>query len=261
MSLIAFFAGPLPVYIYGLTASLAVIGAFLCAYLLMRFLHEDTSPVWDIFLTGLPIGLLSSRLCYYFHDIGFYQNEPMKLLDFSVGGFSLYGGAAGFLLSVYLYSRIKGENVWQLLDVLIPSFLISLSVMQLGHFFMQLVIGTPMIPDITLRFIPAEYIEFRYRPQGFEHYDYFQPVAFYQSLLYFLSAICLIFLAWFSEYKRKLFDGCVFLSGAFLFGVVRFFCGFMYFSQGGGLHFGQTIALFVAALSVLLIRYRARKAG
>ena len=48
---------------------------------------------------------------------------------------------------------------------------------------MQFSLGTPLGLDIPNDHSLAEYVEYRYRPTGFEAYQYFQPVAYIRILL------------------------------------------------------------------------------
>ena len=54
-----------------------------------------------------------------------------------------------------------------------PAIVFGLVILQITNFMMQFSVGTPLSVDIPNDHTPAEYIEYKYRPSGFEGYLYF----------------------------------------------------------------------------------------
>lgn len=253
MGLIAFFAGQVPVYWYGCTVAAALVLAFLTSNLLLRLWGDKPERLWDIFLLAVPLGLVFSRVGYRVLHPGSMTDIFRGVCDLSVGGFSLYGGAVGCLLGVFLYAHFAGRPFWQLMDMLMPSVVLGLAIIQLGHFFMQLTVGMPIPPDAPNQYTIAEYIEYRYRPSGFENYEYFLPVAFYQAMLQLSVFVILLVVSLYDARSRRFVSGNIFLLGTLLCGLIRFGCGYFYLAVQPGLHWGQLLSLGVSVLALVLL--------
>lgn len=247
---IACWIGGVHVYWYGLVASLAILAGLAVTWPNVRLRGMQLSPVVDFLLGGILLGLLCGRLFYVALHPAQYAGRWGSIFLLSQGGLSVYGAFAGFLLAVWLCCRRAGA-FWRWLDVLTPALVLGLAIDQLGHFAFQAVVGVPFAGRV------AEYVEYAFRPSGFERYEYFFPVALYQSAwqgVVFLLALALSFLqvAW-----GKVADGMVFLSAFSLVCTGRFFFGFFYLTtQPGTLHTGQWLALLGFALCATAIAAR-----
>lgn len=259
MGLVAFFIGSVPVYWYGCTAVIAILIAFITSWAIFRLNEEKTSVVWDVFILVIPFCFIFSRLFHVLWKLPYYIDMPWRIVDFGSGGFSQYGAVVGFLIAIYLYSCWNDQPVWLLLDLLTVPAVLGLAVMQIGHFFMQLTVGIPLPDPVAYQHTIAEYIEFRYRPSGFENYEYFLPVALYQAMLQIIAAAGLFIVGRFKYRGIVLNDGCIFLSSVVICGLIRFGCGFLYLSTQPGLHTGQIISLIVSLVALLMLYYKFRE--
>ena len=258
MGLIAFFIGRMPIYWYGCTAAIAVVVAFVIGWIEFKINDENTLTLWDIFLWSLPCCFIGARLFHVIRNHSVYLAAPGQIFAFSNGGFSQYGAVMGLLVAIFLYSSIYKQPIWHLLDLLIVPAIAALAVMQFGHFFMQLTVGMPLVENVAYEHTIAEYIEFRYRPSGFEKYEYFVPVALYQAAVQTLTAIVLFIAGNFKKIKLFCNAGCLFLAGLSLCGIIRFVCGFFYLSVHPGVHSGQIVSLIIS-LAAMLLLYRKSK--
>ncbi len=260
MGLIAFSLGSVPIYLYGLVVVLAVLLGMLTAWVSLRLRGESFAPVVDLMLWGLPVGFVFARMGYVVSHWGLYEGHWQEVFCLWQGGISFYGGAIGFLLVLFVYCNLQGLDVWYWLDVLIPAFLVGIAVNELGNFATQMTVGMPFPPNIPNDHTLAEYIEFRYRPSGFENYEYFHPVALYQMGLQLVALLMVSIVSVRSSRRWRLQTGCIFALGMFLVALIRFGCGFVYLSteQGFCLHMGQIFALGTAVLAMLLFLWRRR---
>ena len=249
MGLVAFSIGSVPLYLYGLLLAVSILFGLLLLRGITWLCHEAFAPAFDLVLWSLPVGLLCSRLGYVLSHFSFYADQPAAVFFFWQGGFSLYGAAAGFLLTAFVYCRVQRLSFWQWLDIFIPVIVLGLAMNQFAHFFLQMTVGMPLPLDLPNDNRIAEYIEYGYRPSGFEHYEYFQPVAFYQALaqlgIFFVVSLLSLLRV---RGKMQWAQGTLFLMGVLLLALVRFACGFFYLSAvpGPALHFGQVLSLLLA---------------
>lgn len=252
---IACLIGGVHVYWYGAVASLAIAAGLLATWPNARLRRLRFSPVVDFLLLGIPLGLVCGRFFYVILHLAQYEGRWGDVFALSAGGLSVYGAFAGFLAAVWLCCRADAVLFWRWLDVLTPAMLLGLALDQLGHFAFQAAVGMPFDGRI------AEYVEYAFRPSGFEGYEYFFPVALYQSAwqgAVFLLSLLLTYrqVAW-----GRLAEGAVFLASFLLVAAGRFFFGFFYLTtKPDALHIGQWIALAGCAISLaLLFRRRTRR--
>lgn len=254
MDSIAFSIGKVHFYWYGMTISAAVaLGVLFCFFQMKVRGLNDRGAIAEFLIYGVLFGLLSARLAYSIQHWEWYVSQPWQSLNFMQGGLSIYGAFGGFLLAVWWRSRKSKREAWFWLDVLLPPMALGLAVVQTGHFIFQAVIGMPDNGKI------AEYIEYAFRPSGFEQYEYFQPVALYQALWQLLICFSGSFLQYMQRKRSVLPNGGIFLLGIAFGCAGRFFCGFYYLSTAQGLQFEQLLTLAGAMFCLGVLWFRCKK--
>ena len=256
MGLIACFVGHIPLYLYGCIVAAALLAGLLVARISTWVYDEDFSAVIDLLLWGIPVGFIMARAGYVLGHWSFYLAHPESIAWVWEGGFSLYGAALGLVLVLWLYCRCREMDFWHWLDILAPALLLALAINQFGHFVMQTTVGMPLPPDLPNDHTLAEYIEFSYRPSGFERYEYFQPVALYQAGMQLAAWLLAVILTFWQARRRLWHEGCLFLFGSAAVCLIRFGCGYFYLSTTPGLHPGQILSLAAAAACLALFFWR-----
>ena len=263
MGLIAFSLGGVPVYSYGLIVLGAILLGSIAAWLNIRLHHENFSPVPDMLLWGLPLAIILGRLGFVLHHFERYTTHLWSILTIWQGGFSLYGAIAGFLVAVIGVCRVQGRDTWQWLDMLIPSWVLALVVIELGIFALQLNMGLPLSADMPNDHSLAEYVEYRYRPLGYGDNYYYQPIALYQAglqlvVFLLLGLLTLVQLRW----HRPRTAGCLFLFGTACIALIRFGCGFFYLASGADmgamLPLGRIMSGMVGLAALIWLWLRSR---
>lgn len=259
MGIVAFSLGSLNIYWYGLVWALAICLGLLLTAIHIRCHKAAFELVLDMVLIALPMGLIFSRIVYVVLHWSFYQEDWYDIARIWQGGFSIYGALLGFILAVFLYSKYCGLDAWEWLDLMVPAIVLGIIISQVGNFVAQTVVGMPMPNDLPNDHTLAEYIEYRYRPPGFENYEYFKPVSLYQAGLQVGVFLWTFFMSYFKS-KRDIPNGISFLSSMLGLAMIRFACGFWYLSANkvSLLHFDQIICLIAAALLLVLIFIRFR---
>jgi len=253
MGIVAFSIGGLNIYWYGLVWSAAIVLGMLLTWLNVRLRQESFAPVVDVLFFGLPIGLVFARIAYVMFHWSLYAGHWLDMISIWQGGLSVYGALVGFVLTVLVYSYVHNIACWYWLDIMAPAMVAGLMLSQLGNFIAQTTVGVPMPLNLPNDHTLAEYIEYGYRPSGFENYEYFKPVALYQALVQ-AGILAITLLLSYRQIKGAAIPrGCIFLLSMLCLAVTRFACGFMYLSvdKAGGLHLGQIICLLAA--SALLV--------
>ncbi|MDY6268048.1 MAG: prolipoprotein diacylglyceryl transferase [Selenomonadaceae bacterium] len=263
MGLIAWEGLGVPIYTYGLVVLVAVIMGALCAWVTLRLHGERTAPLLDLLVYGLPVALVFARLGFVLHNFSQYSSNLVDIFCVWHGGLSFYGGMLGFFLTVLGYSLVHGVSAWHWLDLLVPAFILSIVVYELGIFGMQLTMGTPLPADVPNDHTLMEYIEYRYRPMGFENMLYFQPIALYQAGLQLAAFVLVSLAACIDAHRgRRWPAGCLFLFGLGLVAAIRFGCGFFYLNAHPEtlLPLGRLLSggAVLAAIIFFVARWRSR---
>ena len=173
----------------------------------------------------------------------------------------MYGAAFGFLLMAWGYCSWKGLSLWYWLDILAPALLLGLAVHELGIFATQMTVGAPLPSNLPDDHKLVEYIDYCYRPSGFENYQYFRPVALYQAGMQLVACVLVALLSVFDAHRKQLAAGGIFLLTAAAAAFIRVGCGFWYLSTEPWymLHFGQWVAVLLGMVCLVIFGLRQRR--
>ena len=94
-------------------------------------------------------------------------------------------------ISTIIFCRIKKENFWDVIDVLVPSLALGQAIGRWGNFFNNEAFGLPTNLPWKL------YIPYSYRPDFFASKSFFHPTFLYESIwnvaVFFILIIFLSF--------------------------------------------------------------------
>ena len=251
--------GSIPVYLFGSIASVGILLGLLMTRWMTRLYNESFPFAVDVVIWGIPLGLIFGRIGHVFRFWEFFADSPEKILYFWEGGFSPYGAGFGFVMALLICCSKEGESFWHWMDIFAPAVSLMVVIYAFSGFFLQMTVGMPLPLDIPNDSALAEYVEYSYRPSGFEGYEYFKPVALYQTGLMSVIFLITVILSALQASRNIMRDGRPALIAVFLMALVRFGCGFFYLSTKSGLHMGQMAAIGVMVLCLILFIMRRRK--
>jgi phosphatidylglycerol:prolipoprotein diacylglycerol transferase len=163
----------------------------------------------------VPLSIVGTRLWYVaFEWSNFYIKGDivatfLKIVNVSNGGLAIHGGFFTALVSVIIYTRIKGINVFRVFDLMAPGFLIAQAFGRWGNFFNQEahggVIGgvTSGVENLTLdeqrEFLSStlklpDYITNNMYLNGPDGLNYYHPTFLYESVWNILGFIIILIL-------------------------------------------------------------------
>lgn len=258
MDFVALSIANINIYWYGTIMAAALVVALAITKLNCKFHHEECMPFVKLFVWGIPIGLIGARLVYVMQNFSSYKSFA-SIFYICQGGLSIYGASVALCILCIVYFKHNKLNAWYWLDLLIPAIMLVITVMQITNFIMQLSIGVPLSPDLPNDHSLAEYIEFKYRPTGFENYQYFQPVAFYQAMISFGIFIFTVLLTIINRFWQFLAHGTLLLMVIFLVALARFITGFMYFTVDKVELINATQWVAIAFMCLAIIGYIAKR--
>ena len=120
--------GPLPVYLFGLTAAAGAVAGLLAAAVQARRFGLSGSQLFEAAAPALPAGIVGARLAYVLANFADYRPALAAAANLAEGGFSFYGGlAAGGAVFVF-YALRQGWPVGRLLDAAAPGLALGQAV-------------------------------------------------------------------------------------------------------------------------------------
>ena len=136
MNHVAFFFGSTAVYWHGCIMALAILGAVLAGVMLRTMQNKTPNAVLLTAVLSLPLGLLCSRLVYWYCAFEQYDGIFDALTSFGEGGHSLAGAMIGVLLACVIAWRMGvTASFAQLLDCVVPAGLLGIGIGRLSGFF------------------------------------------------------------------------------------------------------------------------------
>lgn len=159
----------------------------------------------------VPLSIIGTRLWYVafewsrFYVKGDIVETFLKIADISNGGLAIHGGFFTALISVIVYTKIKGINVFRVFDLMAPGFLIAQAFGRWGNFFNQeahggviggvgnlsldeqreFLSGTLKLPDFITNNM------YLYGPDGLQYYH---PTFLYESIWNIIGFVIILIL-------------------------------------------------------------------
>lgn len=255
---------------YGIVLMLgAVAGAWLAARSAKQHGY-DPEIVWDLLTYLLVWGIVGARLWHIFTPSPsimtldpstgelvnpYFAGGTIQILDIlSIwkGGLGIPGAVIGGAIALYFYTRKRGLNFAEWADIATPSLPLGQAIGRWGNFFNQELYGAPTnLPW-------AIHIDADHRVPGYEQFETYHPLFFYESVLNLAN---MFFLLWLSRrYADKLKNGDIFLAYLVTYPLIRFSLDFLRLDASlvGGINVNQTFMAIIAlcAGAALFLRHR-----
>ncbi len=192
----------LQIHWYGFFVTLSILtGFFIFKKLVEAYcntsLHKTVfkkTEIFNLFFYLIIFGLIGARLYHCLSEFNYYWYNPLKIFYLWQGGLGIYGGLIAGIIIVYFFAKnLSGKNNQQppvinhqlpiifltILDLLSPAIALGQAIGRWGNYFNQELYGLPTNSFLGLAIAPAN------RLPGFENFDLFQPLFFYESLFCF----------------------------------------------------------------------------
>ncbi|TWH48367.1 prolipoprotein diacylglyceryl transferase [Sporomusa sp. KB1] len=260
MEKIAFSIGSINFNWFGLILATAIIIAVAISWYYVRLRNENSDRLLELALYSLPVGLVTARAYYVIVNWQLYAANPNEILQVQHGGLAIHGAIIGVTLTIWVYCQVKKISFWRWADMLAPGLIFGQAIGQWGNFINQDAFGYPT--DVAW----GIYIDYIYRPLGYEQFDFFHPIFLYECLWDLIVFSILIIMTWLlTKYPSKSAAGSVFLLYIILYSAGRFVIeGLRLDSEMFGVwrlaQLVSVIAILVAGVLMLWRNYK-RKAG
>lgn len=237
-----------PIHTYGVLMAVAFAAGLIVAVQLGRQEGIPSQEVGDISIVALVAGLIGARLLYVVVEWDQFAERPATIL-LRRDGFVFYGGLLLAIPACILFLRRRKLDYRKIADVFAPAVALGHSIGRLGCFAQGCCYGA--LFDHGLIFPEGSPASYRFGDEPVH------PTQLYESLLLF-GVFCFLL----SRFRKKSFDGQVFLEYLALYSIVRFTLEFARADDRGfyvgGLSVSQVISVALIA-GVMFIRLRMRR--
>lgn len=243
--------GKLTIYTYGFFLAMGFLAGIFLAKHEAKRVDEDPDKILDLAFYILIAAIVGSRIFYVATNPKIYVSAPLEIFKIWNGGLVFYGGFIAALVTALLYMRIKSMPVWKTTDIIAPSLALGQTLGRLGCFFAGCCFGkTCEYPWAVI----------------FSHPDTLAPsgIPIHPTQLYSAFTNFIIFILLFFFRKKKKFDGQLFWTYVFLYGITRSIIEIFRGDFRGELVFGvlsisQATGCLMAILAVTMIVILRRK--
>jgi phosphatidylglycerol---prolipoprotein diacylglyceryl transferase len=233
--------GPLTIHLYGIIIVLGAVVAGVLASVEAKRRGEDPEHVWNIVTWCLIAGILGARLYHVLsspqgNTIGFTYYfvtnpfETIQLFGAAIpfptalmiwnGGLGIFGGVAGGVLALAMYTWRQHLSLPRWLDIAAPGLILAQAIGRWGNFVNQELYGPPTtlpwgIPIDAQHRLPAYADLTRFPVETVR----FHPVFLYESLWNLAGCLVLLYLA--RRFQGRFKDGDIFSAYLVIYGLGR----------------------------------------
>ena len=253
------------IYFYGILITLGVVVAAFIGQAEAKRRGMNPEFVWDALFWVVLAGIIGARIWHILTPppsmvaqgitTGWYLMHPLDMINIRNGGLGIPGAVIGGALALWIYCRRKKISFPTFADVVAPGVALAQAIGRWGNFFNQELYGLPTNLPWKI------YIDPLHRVAGYQNYDYFTPLFFYESLWNVLNMAVLLWMA--RRFSKWLKPGDIFFIYMIMYSIGRFCLEFLRLDAAriGGINFNQTFVIIVAvgAGLVLFLNHRLRR--
>lgn len=209
---------------YGLLLGIAIVVAYELIekkLLSVKFPSENIGLLTGVLFVCATIG---ARAWHVLTDYKLYSDDFLAVFQIWNGGLSIFGAVLGSIFGIYLtkyiFKHAKNISVPLLLDAGVFGLPIAQAIGRIGNFINQELYGLP-----TENFLKIS-IDLEHRIPGYEQFEFYHPLFFYEMVFTSLFAFGLYYL----DLKKKLRpigSGKIFLTYGLYYSFIRFFLDFL----------------------------------
>ncbi len=252
--------GPLHLPTYGFLMVIALVTA---VYTAIRLGHReglDSNRLLDFSTWLIVVSLLGAKVLMIVTDWRYFWDHPGEIIskETLLAGGVFYGGFLAAVFFAVWYTRVHHLPFGKVFDVYSPAISLGLSIGRIGCFAGGCDYGKPTSSFLGVVFTNPYSHEISGVPLGIALY----PTQLMESLA---SLAIFGILLW--SYRRKRYDGQIFVLYLTLYAVFRFAIEFLRGDEDRGFVFGHLLStsqfiaiLMLAVAAVLTIRLRKRAA-
>ncbi len=225
--------------------------------------QEDLS---DGLVYGFIFGILGARLYYVIYEWDNYKDNIISALYIWEGGLAIHGGIIATAIFIYYFTKKRQMDIFKVLEVVVPGFLLAQAFGRWGNFFNQEAHGG-VVPGATLDLkrdflsntlhLPQFIVDqmYLYGPNGL---NYYHPTFFYEMTWNLLGFLIMYFVL--RKIKKYWVGECLSFYLVW-YSVGRFFIEGMRTDSLmlGSFRVAQLISIVLAIVGIIWFAYRRYK--
>ena len=231
---------------YGTLFALGLIAAIYTVVRLGRRENLDPGRLLDFSTWLLIVGLVGAKVLMILTDWSFYRDNPSEIFSWTIfqAGGVFYGGFVAAVFFAIWYIRVYRLPLLKVFDVYAPGIALAQSVGRLGCFSAGCDYGKATTSFLGVTFTNPIANELTGVPLGIRIY----PTQVFESLATFAIFGILLW-----RYRRKAYDGQIFVIYLSLYAVARFFIEFLRGDEDRGFVFNHLLSTsqFIAILALI----------
>lgn len=253
--------------LYGVIIGIAIIAGILMAAREAKVTGQDTDMYWDFAIYAVIFSIIGARAYYVIFSWDLYKNDLLNIFNTRNGGLAIYGGVIAAFITLFVYSKVKKKNPFQIGDTAILGLILGQIIGRWGNFTNREAFGQYSDGLFAMRLpitaVRSHEITVEMADHVVDGINYIQvhPTFLYESLGNLIILILMLLYR-----KKKKFQGemCLIYLGGY--GILRFFVEGLRTDQ---LHIPHTnlavsqllgLALFVFSVVVeIIIRVNLKK--
>jgi len=216
---------------YGLLVSIGVLVGLWISVRNSERQGIDPEHAWNFGILVVLCGIIGAKILYIVNDWGEYSSHPGEIFSFATlqAGGVFSGGLIGAFIAAAWYIRKNRMPALATCDAFSPGLALGHAIGRIGCFAAGCCYGKPTTHFWGVTFKNPLAQAWVGTPLG----QPLEPTQLFESAVELVNFFLLMWLL-----KRKKFDGQVFGSYLFLYGVARFFLEFIRDDPGRGEVFG-----------------------
>ena len=120
---------------YGILIGLGVIVGLLIAMMIAKKTGQKTDIYYDVAIVSILVGIPGARLYYVVFSWDYYKNHLNEIFNIRGGGLAIYGGIIFAVIGLIIYSKIKKNSLFLILDTIVPGVAFAQAMGRWGNFF------------------------------------------------------------------------------------------------------------------------------
>lgn len=261
--------GNLEIACYGIVLAAAMVTGLLLVMKVADKTGQKGDDYFDLGMAAIVVSVLCARIYYVVFSWDYYREHLTEIVNLRKGGLAIYGGVIGGVLTVAVFCHIRKMCFWKTLDTAVLGLIWGQAFGRWGNFFNREAFGgytdnllAMQLPvsDVRTHEVTQEMWQHVTTIDGVE-YIQVHPTFLYESIWNLVVLGILLYLTFRSA---KAYEGRVFLSYLFLYGVGRFWIEGLRTDQllfpGTVLPVSQLLSgILVIAAGVCLLWHRAKR--
>ncbi len=230
--------GPITIYTYGFFFALGILSGFMLSLKLIKREHLDKRKISDLIFYSILIALIGAKLSLFLLEIKYYLKYTSEIKYLLTSGGTFYGGLIFGLFFAFWYIRKHKLNYKAILDISGPSIALGHFFGRLGCFFAGCCFGRPAGDSIIGVIFKNT---FAHNHTGVPINISIYPTQLMEAALNLLNFIILLF-----AFKKKKFEGQIFVMYIFNYSIIRFFVEYFRGDLDRGYIFGGVSHAFTS---------------